>query len=91
MVTRSRLLSYLMPVAGSFNFTKISNEQMDQSAPFLAGSLPANGLCCAPVDTFVACASGNVHASKHATRIRSRLSGSEGTLEAKIVPAESAG
>jgi len=73
---------------GGFNFSNISSEQMDQSAPFLAGSLPANGAADVPVDTYVALRFSKqlrVETLNPETLI---LMGPEGTLETKVVPAE---
>jgi RHS repeat-associated protein len=74
--------------SGSFNFTTISNEQMEQSAPFLAGSLPANGATEVPVDTFVALRFSKRLRVETVNAQSITLSGQEGTLEAKVVPAE---
>lgn len=73
----------------SFNFTTISNAQMDQSAPFLAGSLPENSAADVPVDTFVALRFSKRLRVETLTAHSITLTGSEGTLEAKVVPAES--
>ncbi len=73
---------------GSFNFTSMSNEQMDQSAPFLAGSLPANGAADVPVDTFVALRFSKRLRVETVNAQSLLLRGPEGTLEAKVVPAE---
>ena len=75
--------------SGSFNFTTISNAQMDQSGPFLAGSLPANGATDVPVDTFIALRFSKRLRVETVNAHSISLSGSEGTLEAKVVPAES--
>jgi len=73
----------------SFSLTTISNEQMDRSAPFLAGSSPANGAADVPVDTLVALRFSKRLRVETLTAHSITLSGSEGTLEAKVVPAES--
>jgi len=75
--------------SGSFNFTTISNAQMDQSAPFLAGSLPVNGAPEVPVDTFIALRFSKRLRVETLNAHAITLSGTEGTLEAKVVPAES--
>lgn len=75
--------------SGSFNFTTISTAQMDQSGPFLSGSLPANGAGDVPVDALMALRFSKRLRVETLNSHSITLSGTEGTLEAKVVAAES--
>jgi RHS repeat-associated protein len=73
---------------GNFTPSTISSEQMDQAAPFLAASLPAAGASNVPVDTRVGLRFSKQLRVETVSPEGLILSGPEGTVETKVIPAE---
>ena len=74
--------------SGSFSFTSMSAEQMDQASAFLSGSLPANGADEVPVDALIALRFSKRLTVQSLNAESVTLSGPDGTIETKVVPAE---
>lgn len=74
--------------SGTFSFSNISSQQLDQSAPFLAGSLPPNGASDVPIDTSAALRFSKQLRVETLNAETLTLAGPEGTLAIKVVPAE---
>ena len=74
--------------SGTFSFSNISSEQLDQSAPFLAGSLPPNWASDVPIDTSAALRFSKQLRVETLNAETLTLAGPEGTLAIKVVPAE---
>jgi RHS repeat-associated protein len=76
-------------VAGSFNFSNMSSARTEQnSTSFLVSSTPADGATDLPVDTFFGLRFSNQLSVETANRESFVLAGPEGSVAAKVVPAE---
>jgi RHS repeat-associated protein len=72
----------------SFNPTSLSGDQVDGNAPYLSGSLPADGAVDVPVDACVAVRFSKELRVETLNAETVKLNSSEGTVTAKIVAAE---
>ena len=73
---------------GTFTASNISTELPDQSSPYLAGSLPITGQTEVPVNSFVSLRFSKQTRAESLNSATLLLSGPEGSVPAKVVPAE---